>query len=53
MSTIKNIELEKRDDNVKNYIATLDNGETVGVEADSKKEAEEKITKYLEEEAAR
>jgi len=44
---IKSIEKEDRKD-ISNYIATLEDGSTIGIEASSKKEAEEKIKKHLE-----
>jgi len=43
---IKSIKKEDRKD-ISNYIATLEDGSTIGIEASSKKEAEEKIKKHL------
>lgn len=44
---IKSIKKEDRKD-ISNYIATLEDGSTIGIEAKSKEEAEEKIKKHLE-----
>jgi hypothetical protein len=44
---IVKIEKEDRED-ISNYIATLENGETIGIEAKSKSEARRKITLHLE-----
>lgn len=43
---IKSIKKEDRKD-ISNYIATLESGETIGVEAKSKEEAEKKILEAL------
>ncbi len=44
---IKSIEKEDRKD-ISNYIATLENGNTIGVEAESESEARRKILLHLE-----
>lgn len=44
---IKSIEKADRKD-ISYYVATLENGHTVGTEADTKKEAEKKITEFIE-----
>ena len=46
--TIKEIEKIKDRDDLSLYQATLSNGDTIDVEADTKKEAEEKVTKAIE-----
>ena len=43
---IKSIKKEDRED-IDNYLATLENGEIIGVEASSEKEAKAKIKEYL------
>ena len=43
---IKSIEKEDRKD-ISNYIATLEDGRTIGIEAKSKEEAEKKIVEHL------
>lgn len=43
---IKSIKKEDRKD-ISNYIATLENGSTIGIEAKSKEEAEKKILEFL------
>jgi len=44
---IKSIEKENRKD-ISNYIATLEDGRTIGIEAKDKAEAEKKIKEHLE-----
>ncbi len=43
---IKSIKKEDRKD-ISNYIATLEDGSTIGIEAKSKEEAEKKIKEHL------
>ena len=43
---IKSIEKEDRKD-ISNYIATLEDGRTIGIEAKSKEEAKKKIEEHL------
>ena len=48
MKEIEKIVKENRKD-ISNYLVTLDNGDIIGVEASSEKEAEERVLDYLKE----
>lgn len=48
MKKIKSVELQERDDDIKNYVVTYDDGTSTGVEAKSEKEARAKVEKIME-----